>query len=342
MKVLVIQTAYIGDVILATSLSETIAELMPGCQIDFLVRNGNESLLKNNPGISKVYVWNKKKKLRSLLANLLEIRREKYDAVFNIQRFINSGILTGLSGAKSRVGFKQNPASFLFSRKIQHKIPHLDEGGNPLHEVQRNAQLLTPVFKNCDPLLAKAPRLYFNQEIENKVEAICAESMELHKSQGYIVLAPTSVWYTKQWSEAKWKELTQSLSQTHSLFFIGAPADSEAIDKIIGQTKNCVNLAGRLSLLESAKLMQAASRVFVNDSAPLHLASSVNAKTTAIFCSTIPEFGYTPLSDDSIVISREPRLSCQPCGLHGKKECPLGHFKCSMDISVEKVANTAK
>ncbi len=328
-KVLVIQTAFIGDVILATSMAETIAKFSPETQLDFLVRNGNEGLLNNSPFINTIIVWNKKKKFRSLFSTILKVRKNRYDAVINIQRFMNSGLITGLSGSKLRVGFSQNPVSFLFTHKIEHKIPHFTPEGH-LHEVQRNAQLLAPIFP-VRPKDAQRPKLYFNSEIEKKIKMLTEEKGP------YIVLAPTSVWFTKQWAFEKWSELSEKLSSRYRLLFIGAPADAKAIDQIIGETKNCENLAGKLSLLESAKLMERAQRVFVNDSAPLHLASSVNAKTTAIFCSTIPEFGYTPLSDDNKVIIHDPRLECQPCGLHGHKACPLGHFRCAHEISVNEV-----
>ena len=67
---------------------------------------------------------------------------------------------------------------------------------------------------------------------------------------------------------------------------------------------------------------------YVNDSAPLHFASAMNAPVTAFFCSTSPKFGFTPLSDISIILETKSNLSCRPCGIHGKKECPEGHFKC--------------
>jgi heptosyltransferase-2 len=76
---------------------------------------------------------------------------------------------------------------------------------------------------------------------------------------------------------------------------------------------------------------------FVNDSAPMHFASAVNAPTTAIFCSTIPKFGFGPLSDQSFVVETNEALSCRPCGLHGKKACPEGHFKCGKTINVKNL-----
>jgi heptosyltransferase-2 len=134
--------------------------------------------------------------------------------------------------------------------------------------------------------------------------------------------------------------LAKELVKLGKVYFIGAPGDKELCDRIGKDFSNTENLCGGLSLLDSAALMKKAKRVFVNDSAPLHLASSVNARTTAIFCSTVPEFGYTPLADDSVVIDVGNTLSCRPCGLHGHKACPLGHFKCSLDIEVKKVLQT--
>ena len=111
----------------------------------------------------------------------------------------------------------------------------------------------------------------------------------------------------------------------------------ELCEKIRNNSPHVENLCGKLNLLDSAALMINAKRVIVNDSAPLHLASANNAKVTALFCSTIKEFGYYPLSSDSIVLEVEEKLSCRPCGLHGKKACPLVHFKCGYDVSVDRV-----
>lgn len=156
----------------------------------------------------------------------------------------------------------------------------------------------------------------------------------------YLVFAPASVWATKQFPKEKWMALTKILASEYVIYFIGAPSDKKFCSDIIGSNPNCFNTCGQLNLLQSAALMKNASRVFANDSAPLHLASAINAKTTALYCSTIPEFGYYPISDDSIIIERSNRLDCTPCGLHGRKKCPLEHFKCAFDIDLSKVIDT--
>jgi heptosyltransferase-2 len=60
----------------------------------------------------------------------------------------------------------------------------------------------------------------------------------------------------------------------------------------------------------------------------------MNAPVTAFFCSTVPEFGFGPLSDDAKIIQIQEKLECRPCGLHGHAACPKGHFKCGSEISV--------
>jgi heptosyltransferase-2 len=87
-------------------------------------------------------------------------------------------------------------------------------------------------------------------------------------------------------------------------------------------------MAGRLTFLESAALMRRATMNYVNDSAPLHIASAVDAPVTAVFCSTLPAFGFGPLSPSARVVQVEG-LSCRPCGVHGRRSCPEGHFACA-------------
>jgi heptosyltransferase II len=79
-------------------------------------------------------------------------------------------------------------------------------------------------------------------------------------------------------------------------------------------------------------LLAGARMNYVNDSAPLHLCSAMNAPTTAVFCSTVLQFGFGPLAEKARVVETPEPLECRPCGLHGYRECPLGHFRCATSI----------
>lgn len=322
---LVIQTAFIGDVILATAIVESLHHKYPAARIDFVVRKGNEGLLENHPFLREVLVFDKKKKYRNLVALIRKIRSHQYDYVFNVQRFATTGIVTALSGAKTTVGFDKNPMSSFFSKKVHHQ----QEG---LHEVQRNNKLI-------EFLVGKEksrPGLYPSTAQFDKVRS--------YKTGPYITISPASVWFTKQFPAEKWIEFLSVVPDNLNVFLLGAPGDHSVCESITNGVpgKKVTILAGQLSLLESAALMKGAEMNYVNDSAPMHLASALNAPVSAIYCSTVPDFGFGPLSDRSFVIETIEELDCKPCGLHGHRECPQGHFKCALTIEKEQLLATVR
>lgn len=360
MKFLIIQTAFIGDVVLATPLIEKLKQYYPDASIDFLLRKGNETLLTNHPHLRQVIVLDKKNgKYKNLFSLITQIRKEKYDYVINLQRFLASGLLTAFSGGKYTIGFDKNPLSWLFSKSVKHTISTSDTDN---HEVKRNLSLIVSLTDNT----FVRPKLYPSETDFKKVVP----------SGEYVCIAPASIWFTKQWPKEKWIELIHKLPKHLTIYLMGAKSDVALCDEIktgivyplsegqggnpessivnlkspVAELSNkdankqvevlgdlganrqlsIVNLSGQLSFLESAALMKNARMNFVNDSAPLHFASAVNAPVAAMYCSTVPAFGFGPLSDISFVFETKEKLDCRPCGLHGYTSCPKGHFRCSV------------
>jgi lipopolysaccharide heptosyltransferase II len=317
-KILVIQSAFIGDAILATALLESLHTSIPESQIDLLVRKGNEGLFDCHPYLRKLWVWNKRKaKYYGLFRLIRAIRKEHYDLVINLQRFFATGLICFLSGAKETRGFRKNPFSFSYNRSFPHHI------GDGTHETERNHSLLQGL---CSTAAAK-PKLYLQEEHRNRVEEY------LHTP--FITFAPASVWFTKQFPEHKWIEALESVPEDIRIIALGSAMDRDRAQRILDSLpgESALNLCGDLNLLESAALMKEARLNLVNDSAPLHLASAVDAPVVAIFCSTIPAFGFGPLSGTQYIVEVQDKLDCRPCGIHGFKECPKGHFRCANDIS---------
>lgn len=322
-NILVIQTAFTGDAILGTSVPETLHARFPEARISYLVRKGNEGLFKDHPYLHEVLVFDKSTgKLKNLWAVTRRIRRNRYDLVLNLQRFASSGFMAAFSGAKDIRGFDKNPMAFAYHKKIPHTL------GDGRHEVERNADLirnLAPV-----PLL---PKLY----------PTAAQFVTVKRFKPYICLAPASVWQTKQWPAGHWAQLIDLLSGEIDIVLTGGKGDAALCESIIQQSNGkAENLAGRYNLLESAALIAGAEVTVSNDSAPVHLASAMNAPVIEIYCSTIPQFGFSPLSTRQLVVETHENLICRPCGLHGKKACPLGHFRCGTEISPESVAQAVR
>ncbi len=352
MKILLIQTAFIGDVILATSLIESIYKKYPTAKIDFLLRKGNENLLQKHPFLNDVLIWDKKNKYKSLFELIKQVRKTRYDAVLNLQRFGATGLLTAFSKARIKAGFQKNPFSWAFTHKYEHIIT---TNKNSPHEIERNSKVLESIKIND----ISKPKLYPSNSDKEKIKEFIQDD--------FICIAPTSVWFTKQFPSHKWIDFiekliankTNKLPQNFRICLLGAPSDKENCQKIIDEIElninklnqnsfdfkvkdKVINLAGKLSLMQSAALMENAKLVLANDSAPLHLASSVDAPVCAIFCSTVPSFGFTPLSETSFIIETEKKLECRPCGLHGFRSCPKGHFECAESIKTEQILEVVK
>lgn len=340
-KILIIQTAFLGDVVLATPVIEQARILWPKAEIDFLLRKGNESLLEGHPHLRQVIIRNKAEgKWKSLRKVLKAVRGEQYDLVINLHRFLSSGLIAGFSKGKVICGFDKNPLSWRYHHKRPHIISETDPG---VHEVERNLSLIEPFGKGEQ--LQRSEKVGQDGGDTAHSEVFGEARMRLYPSKSdfekvackepYVCIAPTSVWYSKQWPAEKWIQLIQALDPELKIFLLGAPSDRKACEAIaqkaqhttvsqnLGrETPNQANLprienkAGELSLLQSAALMKAAKMNYVNDSAPMHLASAMDAPVTAVFLSTVPRFGFGPRSSQSHIAETPEKLECRPCGLH--------------------------
>ena len=325
-KVLIIQTAFIGDAILATSLLESWHHAHPSDELHFLVRSGNESLLDFHPFLTGLHTWKKSSNagLRywNLVALGIDIRRMNFDVVATPHRHMSSGILMLMSGAKKRVGCSSHPLSTFFTHSHDHGL------GNGEHEIERNHRLIA---NDVDLARPKRPRLYPAQHVD-----------EQNLSENFGVAAPSSQWATKQWPSNRWVEwldLEFGTSPEQTIVLIGAPSDRAALEQIASHSiHELLVIKTDLSLLGAVGLMRKAIWVVTNDSGPMHMASSVDVPTVAIFCSTLPSFGFGPLASRSMVVEVETKLECRPCGLHGHEACPLSHFNCGHGITSGQIA----
>ena len=310
-KVLFIQTAFIGDAVLGTAVVEALAA--ETVEIHVMVRKGNEIFYTSHPHVKQVWVWDKSKKWRSWWRLLMTIREQRFDTVYVAQRFFTMGLFTLLSRAKQKIGYRKGWWSRAYSLSVTHRW------GNGVHEVER---LMDLIGQNSIAM----PKIYPSRADLTKV-------LEW-QAVPYITMSPSSVWATKQAPFSVWNQVVNQ-HQDLTIYLLGGPGDRAFLEEMMAEWSGfkVINLSGQLSLLQSAALMKGAQMNYVNDSGPLHLCSAMDAPVTAFFCSTIPGFGFGPLSSVKVVLETKEELSCRPCGMHGKSACPLGHFACG-NISI--------
>lgn len=316
-KILIIQTAFLGDAILATSVAEELHSAFPDAIFFLLVKKTNEGVFEQHPFLN-ILIHDKSNKYKSLLKLIRQIRKEQFDVVINLHRYLSSNILTILSCAKYKAGFN-SPFRFLFTHTIKHQIQ------NGIHEIHRYHSLVENITHYKQAFL---PKLYPNKNL----------NLTIQLSENYVCFFPGSIWGTKQLPPAKWIELSKKIPENIDIYLCGSSSEQQLCEyiKVKSERKNIHNFAGKFSLSELLIVVNQSKRVFCNDSAPLHIASALNIPVTAFFCSTITDFGFYPLSEKNEIIEVKG-LSCRPCGIHGYQHCPKKHFSCGLEIDINQV-----
>ena len=317
---LVIQTAFLGDVVLTTPLLSVLAERHG--PVDVVTTPAAASLLEQHPAVEDVLRYDKHgadrgwKPFRRLGAAL---RAKQYERVYLPHRSVRSALLAMWSGARERIGFADSPAAVTYTSRI----PRPRDG----HEVERLLALA-----GLKPGDAAPP---VNLELA-PTDLAAADAWLLSHNVGpdFIAIAPGSVWATKRWPY--YAELARGLDR--SVVIVGGAEDSLLADAIVRAAPGrAVSAAGALTLRGSAALIQRAGVLVSNDSAPLHLATAVGTPIVALFGPTIPDFGFGPRRPGDIVLGRDD-LPCRPCSKHGPPACPLGHHRCMRDLGADSVA----
>ncbi len=325
-NILVIQTAFLGDVILSTPIVRELSKIFRYSRIDVLTRPETQLIFKYNPHVNRTLVFDKKSK-RVKFASFVELvklfKEIKYDIAFSIQSSFTSAMLMKLGKIPVRVGFDRQ-------KFLTHPVPY----DHNVHMRRRTLDLLHPF---SDENFDSQTEIYWSGREAEKARQIF-DVISSH-SKFVIGIAPGSVWPTKQWPKEYYISLAQMLKKKDiSLVFIGGKAEKKLCHEIIAKSRaHGFNLAGDLNVLESAALIDKLDLMVTNDSAPLHIANAVKTDVLAIFGPTVKEFGFYPYRENDRML--EVPLYCRPCGKHGGKRCPEKHFRCMRLVRPEMVFN---
>jgi len=326
---LVVQTSFLGDMVLTTPLLAYLAERGV---VDVVSTPAAAALLANHPAVREVIVYDKRGKDRGIggfLRLASQLRAKQYDVAYHAQGSPRSGALTAAAGIQDRVGFATSAGKLFYTTRVA-SIENM-------HHAARMLSLGTRDPQRAMPRASLRPRLYPGAAERNAVDAILAGRPN---KTTLIGLAPGSVWATKRWPF--YAELATLLASDAQIVIVGGAADMSVARAIVDATGgDAIDTTGRLSLLASAELIGRAALIVTNDSSPLHLASAMNTPTLAIFGPTVPEFGFGPLAEISAAEGLSS-LPCRPCDKHGPQRCPLGHWQCMRDLSPETIALAAK
>jgi len=333
---LVIQTSFLGDLVLTTPL---LAELARRGPVHVVATPAGAPLLARNPDVAGVTIYDKRGTARGVggLANVaaeLDAARSraavegaKDAAAYLAQGSVRSAALARLAGFRTRVGFSTSAGRWLYTRRVLYR--------DDRHHAERLWGLATGNADVSPTPEQLRPRLFPGGAEREAVDRLVADGAL--GSAPLIALAPGSVWATKRWPY--YAELAARLPPHVRLAVVGAKDDAPLAAEISAAAPGrVVDATGRLSLLGSAELIRRCRVLITNDSAPQHLASAMGTPTITAFGPTVPEFGFGPLAPHSATAGVSG-LDCRPCDRHGPARCPLGHWRCMRELDAAIVAD---
>ena len=294
MKILIIHTAFIGDIVLSTPLIQKLKDLYPKSEIDYLTLPTNQSVLYNNPNLNEIILYDKKGKdkgIKGFLKVLKILKQKKYDYAVIPHRFIKSILLAKLAKISDIVGFDVATGSSLLDKKVHYDMKK--------HEVERLLNLVGYEGKRI-PV-----RIYPAKENFVKIEKILKNSGYTgKKEQKLILVAPGSQRPEKMWPIEKYREVIQKLKKNEN-YFIGITGSKSEKELPLNfeKDKNVIDFRGEISLVEFGALISKADVVVGNDSSPIHIASGFEKPfVIGIFGPGKRSLGFFPWTEKSNVI----------------------------------------
>ncbi|MFC1499748.1 glycosyltransferase family 9 protein [Candidatus Zixiibacteriota bacterium] len=336
--IVIIQTAFPGDVILTGGLVRSVREHWPDLPLAIVVRPDCESIAAMMDPELEVIMYDKRgtdrgvSGIRRMAATIAE---GPWEHAIVPHRSSRSVILARMAGLEHRIGFAFGSWSLLHTSRVPYR--------RGIHEVERNHDLLLALASldgsPSDPALA-LPRLILTPEGKDEASSIFERLGRRLEPPPFTVLAPGSIWPTKRWLFDHWVSLAGWYAQAGlSVVWIGSDDEREVCENMATASETGITAAGELSWQGTAALLSQAHVLVANDSAPVHLAGSVGCPTVALFGPTVPGFGFSPIGRGSV--SMGVRLGCRPCRLHGGRHCPEGHFRCMTDLLPARVLNVS-
>ncbi len=325
-KILIIHTAFIGDIVLSTALIKKIKAkyVEAGSSITYVTTPVGASILKNNPDLDEIISYDKRGEHKGVKGLYLLGKRLNYkgfDVVLVPHRYLRSSILAKLTGAPMRIGYDNASGKCLLTEKVKYD--------KDKHEVEK---LLS--FVELDNFEDDTLSLYPSKIEKERIDEIW-NTFEL-RGKKVILIAPGSKWFTKKWPIEYFNTLLKMLVKNIEYKIILIGGHEESMFNMY-TNKNIINLMGKTTLLDVAEICRRSDVIVTNDSSPIHIASAFKEiHIIAIFGATTKKLGFFPWSKNSEVLEVKG-LECRPCGLHGGKKCLKGHFKCMLGIKPDVV-----
>lgn len=321
LKFLIVRFSSIGDIVLTTPVIRCLRKKYPDAIIHYLTKKKFASIVQSNPYLDKVFLLED-----DLKKTIEELENEEYDHIIDLHHNLRT---LRMKNALREIPFhsfnKLNIKKWLYTNFKINTLPHK-------HIVDRYMATVASLGVENDGLGLD----YFIPENEKIKEG----DLPFSHSQGYIAIAIGAAHNTKKLPVEKLQELVQKIK--FPIVLLGGKEDFQNGEKIAESDPiKIYNACGKFSLNESSDIVRNANLVISHDTGLMHIAAAFKKHILSVWGNTVPSFGMTPYQTNYEVFQVN-KLWCRPCSKTGFDKCPLGHFKCMNEQSIDAIAESAK
>lgn len=336
MKILIIRFSSFGDVLQTLSVAGALHQRFPQAEIHWVTRLEFAPLIETHPGVKKVWTIGRGLSFKGLWDLGRQLQQQNftdvYDAHNNLRSHVIGWVIKGFLDWRAwtgRVRFLRR-SIYRFRRFLLFRF-HINRFPQPF---SGQRALLEPLEKwGVSVQAPETPQLFFHK---NEAESV-ANKIPFVKQGEFIALAPSAAFELKRWPVEYWKALIQEMPQTR-FALLGGPEDTFIKEIADTAPDRVTNLAGRLSLNESAAVVASSQALVSNDTGLMHVAEQIGKPCIALMGPAPFGFPSRPLTK-----TMQVPLNCRPCSKHGQGPCVNAEFhKCMRDIRPSQVASELK
>ena len=335
-KTLIIRFSSIGDIALSSLLVRTLHQRFPSARIDFVIKSEFAELVAHNPYLTQVYALPVGGTFGDLHRLRSTIKPSSYDLIIDIHDSLRSRFLSIGAQRVVRIN-KRKLARFLLVHTSWDTYRFW--GGAPSVALR----YLEPVQHLDVKDDGNGLEIHLPAEARLRAATI-VQQVGIVPADRVLAVCPGAKHGNKIWLAERFAEVATRASREAgaALVLLGGRDDAERCAEIETAIRRSAphatvtNLAGSLSLLETAAVMERCTAVVTNDSGLMHLAACCKRSVVAVFGPTVRQFGFFPFGTENSVVEH-PHLSCRPCTHIGLPQCPRKHFRCMEEIGADQV-----
>jgi heptosyltransferase II len=330
-RVLLIQTAFVGDVVFASPLVRAIKERYPDVHLGMLVRPSNIEVAQCIPGVDEVFTddeWGQEKGFGGILKTAERIREKGYDWLVSPQRSARTAMVSYFSRVPLRLGYKSGLGRLAYTIAVRNNPK---EPCNLLQDLK----LLTKMGIDAGNtrLSLKGPR---------EKKAVVDEFRRQHaisENEKCVAFCIGSVWPTKRWPPVYFASLAEALKKMgiRPILF-GSKSESPIANEIEELAGNPMVQCLGTSLGESATLLETCMMAVGGDSGLTHMARALGVPVIVIYGPT--DHRTHAYGDGTKVLFA--KVKCRPCTSSGQIRCPQAHHDCMRLVSPEQVLDALR